>query len=201
MPGGSLSFSQALLLLLLLLLLQHIILLHHYFFVCVLGWIGGFLFSSFFVFFFKLLLSPSSSSSSSRSSEQALATARMDGWMDRLMDGWMGDRRDAAQFGTLRVFLPWEEVLFLFFSKYKKKGLLWLFNCLSVTFYPSPQQLWIQSPVGFSLFSLFLSLCVSSCYLSAYQCCLPCAPCRRVVLYSTEGQRLGDELTLVTAFL
>lgn len=153
------------------------------------------------LFFFKLLLSPSSSSSSSRSSEQALATARMDGWMDRLMDGWMGDRRDAAQFGTLRVFLPWEEVLFLFFSKYKKKGLLWLFNCLSVTFYPSPQQLWIQSPVGFSLFSLFLSLCVSSCYLSAYQCCLPCAPCRRVVLYSTEGQRLGDELTLVTAFL
>lgn len=117
-------------------------------------WVGlGVLLFCFLFVFFKLLLSPSSSSS--RSSEQALTTARMDGWIDWWMDGWMGDRWDAAQFGTLRVFLPWEEVLF--FSKYKKKGLLWLFNCLSVTFYPSPQQLWIQSPVGFSL---FLSLSV-----------------------------------------
>lgn len=114
-------------------------------------------------------------------------------WMDRWTDGW---ETDGMLLSLELVFFSMEEDLFVFFQSIKR--LLWLFNCLSVTFYPSPQQLWIKSPV-WALSFLSLSI---SCYLSAYQCCLPCvlhAPRKQVVLYSTEGQRLWAHLSL--AFL
>lgn len=38
---------------------------------------------------------------------------------------------------------------------------------------------------------------VPSRFPSAYQCCLPRAQCRQVVLYRTEGQRLGNEISLL----
>lgn len=78
-------------------------------------------------------------------------------WMDRWTDGW---ETDGMLLSLELVLLPMEEDLFVFFQSIKR--LLWLFNCLCVTFYPSPQQLWIKSPVwALSLSSLSLSNALS----------------------------------------
>lgn len=48
------------------------------------------------------------------------------------MDGWMGDRWDAAQFGTYVSFSPpGEETLFLFFKESIKDCYDYLTICLS----------------------------------------------------------------------
>lgn len=89
-------------------------------------------------------------------------------------------------------FSPCGRINLYFFQSIKR--LLWLFNCLSITFYPSPQQLWIKSPVrALSLLSLSLYLMLSLGLSVLF------APCKRVVLYSTEGQRLWAHSSL--AFL
>lgn len=125
----------------------------------------------------------------------------MDGWIDWWMDGWETD----GMLLSLELYVsssPGRRFYFYFSQSIRKKDCYDYLTVCPSHFTPHLSSCEYRAPLG-SLSSLFysLSLCVSSCYLSAYQCCLPCAPCRRVVLYSTEGQRLGDELTLVTAFL
>lgn len=117
------------------------------------------------------------------------------------MGGRMGDRQDAAQFGTRVSFSVGRRFYFYFFQSIKKDCYDYLTVCPS-HFTPHLSSCEYRALLG--SFSLFLSLSLSSplylsCHLSAYQCCLPCAPCapcKRVVLYSTEGQRLGNEITL-----